>query len=59
MPPVSDRILRFPRSDEAGAFVLVHVSCTGPAPLDLKLTATEGESPYVSLGGLLQNEVWT
>ncbi|KAJ5431930.1 hypothetical protein N7445_008428 [Penicillium cf. griseofulvum] len=50
MPPVStDRILRFPRSDEAGAFVLVHVSYTGPAPLDLRLTATEGESPYVSL----------
>ncbi|KAJ5383327.1 hypothetical protein N7517_001238 [Penicillium concentricum] len=48
-PPVStDRILRFPRSDETGAFVLVHVSCTGPAPLDLSLTATEGESPYVS-----------
>ncbi|OQE22009.1 hypothetical protein PENFLA_c013G01589 [Penicillium flavigenum] len=49
--PVSTepRILRFPRSDETGAFVLVHVSCTGPAPLDLSLTATEGESPYVSL----------
>ncbi|KZN91391.1 hypothetical protein EN45_015250 [Penicillium chrysogenum] len=50
--PVSTepRILRFPRSDETGAFVLVHVWCTGPAPLDLSLTATEGESPYVSLG---------
>ncbi|KAJ5840029.1 uncharacterized protein N7525_005217 [Penicillium rubens] len=49
--PVSTepRILRFPRSDETGAFVLVHVWCTGPAPLDLSLTATEGESPYVSL----------
>ncbi|KAJ5603547.1 hypothetical protein N7537_006503 [Penicillium hordei] len=48
--PVSTdpRILRFPRSDETGSFVLVHVSCTGPAPLDLALTATEGESPYIS-----------
>lgn len=57
--PVSTdpRILRFPRSDETGSFVLVHVSCTGPAPLDLTLTATEGESPYVSTGGSSQNEV--
>ena len=61
MPPsvsTDPRILRFPRSDETGSFVLVHVSCTGPAPLDLRLTATEGESPYVSLGGSSQNEVW-
>ncbi|KAJ5794435.1 hypothetical protein N7457_001034 [Penicillium paradoxum] len=43
------RVLRFPRSDEIGAFVLVHVSRTSPAPLDLTLTATEGESPYISL----------
>ncbi|QQK42762.1 DNA double-strand break repair and VJ recombination XRCC4 [Penicillium digitatum] len=47
--PTDPRILRFPRSDETGSFVLVHVSCTGPAPLDLSLMATEGESPYVSL----------
>ncbi|KAJ5836135.1 hypothetical protein N7447_002161 [Penicillium robsamsonii] len=47
-PISTDRILRFPRSDETGGFVLVHVSCTSPAPLDLRLTATEGESPYVS-----------
>ncbi|KAJ5145625.1 uncharacterized protein N7515_000189 [Penicillium bovifimosum] len=43
------RVLRFPRSDETDYFVLIHVSCTGPAPLDLTLTATEGESPYISL----------
>ncbi|CDM35586.1 hypothetical protein DTO013E5_9834 [Penicillium roqueforti] len=51
LSPVSTdpRVLRFPRSDETGSFVLVHVSCTGPARLDLSLTATEGESPYVSL----------
>ncbi|CAI7620747.1 unnamed protein product [Penicillium glandicola] len=47
--PTDPRILRFPRSDETGAFVLVHVSYIGPAPLDLSLMATEGESPYVSL----------
>ncbi|CAG8939156.1 unnamed protein product [Penicillium salamii] len=42
------RVLRFERSDEPG-FVLVQVSRNGPAPLDLTLTATEGEAPYVSL----------
>ncbi|KAJ5576350.1 hypothetical protein N7535_003276 [Penicillium sp. DV-2018c] len=49
--PVSTepRVLRFPRSDETDSFVLIHVSRTGPAPLDLTLTATEGESPYISL----------
>lgn len=47
----ADRVVRFERSDETGAFVLVHVSHQGPALLDLTLTATEGESPYVSLGG--------
>ena len=49
--PGSTRVLRFERSDENEAFVLIQVSHTGPAPLDLTLTATEGESPYVSLGG--------
>ncbi|KAJ6001767.1 hypothetical protein N7522_006994 [Penicillium canescens] len=44
-----DRVLRFPRSDEAGAFVLIHVSQNSSAPFDLTLTATEGESPYISL----------
>lgn len=46
----SPRVLRIQRSDEPEAFVLVHVSHTGPAPLDLMLTATEGESPYISFG---------
>jgi hypothetical protein len=49
--PNPTRVLRFERSDEADAFVLIQVSYNGPAPLDLTLTATEGESPYVSLGG--------
>ncbi|KAJ5343356.1 DNA double-strand break repair and VJ recombination XRCC4 [Penicillium brevicompactum] len=44
-----ERVLRFERSDETGAFVLIHVSHQGPALLDLTLTATEGESPYVSV----------
>jgi hypothetical protein len=55
--PLPDRILRFPRSDEAGAFVLIHVSQNSSAPFDLTLTATEGESPYTSLGGSLSMEV--
>jgi hypothetical protein len=49
--PDPKRVLRFERSDETEAFVLIQVSHNGPAPLDLTLTATEGESPYVSLGG--------
>ncbi|KAJ5345532.1 hypothetical protein N7452_003536 [Penicillium brevicompactum] len=44
-----ERVLRFERSDETGAFVLIHVSHQGPALLDLTLTATEGESLYVSV----------
>ncbi|KAJ5191191.1 uncharacterized protein N7498_010176 [Penicillium cinerascens] len=42
------RILRISRSDSQDAFVLVHVVNTGPAALDLTLTATEGECPYVA-----------
>jgi hypothetical protein len=55
--PLPDRVLRFPRSDEAGAFVLIHVSQNSSAPFDLTLTATEGESPYISLCGSLSMEV--
>ncbi|KAL1967238.1 hypothetical protein VTN77DRAFT_3284 [Rasamsonia byssochlamydoides] len=40
-------VLRIPRSDDPTTFVLVHVSRSGKAALDLKLVATEGESPYV------------
>ena len=43
-----EHILRIPRSDSEGDFVLVNVSSNGPGPLDLKLLATEGESPYVA-----------
>ena len=43
----SDHVLRIPRSDNDGDFVLVNVtSSAGPSELDLRLLATEGESPY-------------
>ncbi|KAJ5556922.1 hypothetical protein N7494_000837 [Penicillium frequentans] len=42
------RVLRFARSDEQNEFILLHVVKLGPAPLDLTLTATEGESPYTA-----------
>lgn len=41
-------ILRIPRSDQEGEYVLVNVTSNGPAPLDLRLLATEGLSPYIS-----------
>lgn len=41
------RILQIPRSDEPNAYVLVHVTRSGTATLDLQLVATEGEDPYV------------
>lgn len=40
-------ILRVPRSDNGGGFVLVNVVSHGASPLDLKLLATEGDNPYV------------
>lgn len=40
-------VVRIPRSDNANEFVLVHISSSGKAALDLKLIATEGENPYV------------
>ncbi|KAJ5698258.1 hypothetical protein N7462_000263 [Penicillium macrosclerotiorum] len=42
------RVLQVARSDEPDSFVLLHVFHTGPATLDLTLTATEGESPYIT-----------
>lgn len=44
------RVLRIARSEDTDAFVLIHVVHTGPAFLDLTLTATEGECPYTALG---------
>lgn len=42
----SEQILRFSRDDQEGGYVLVNVTSEGPSALDLKLLATEGESPY-------------
>ncbi|KLJ07626.1 hypothetical protein EMPG_16905 [Blastomyces silverae] len=41
-----ETILRIPRSDSPGDFVLVKVTRPGSSELDLKLVATEGEAPY-------------
>ena len=46
----SERLLRIPRSDQAGAFVLVNVKRAGKPDLDLELVATEGDAPYVLSG---------
>jgi hypothetical protein len=40
-------VLRLPRTDVDGDFVLVNVLQSGPDPLDLKLIATDGEAPFV------------
>lgn len=48
------RVLRIARSDLKDAFVLVHVVNNGPDTLDLALTATEGECPYVASGKLVK-----
>ncbi|KAJ5929403.1 hypothetical protein N7454_007251 [Penicillium verhagenii] len=40
------RVLRFARSDEPHEFVLLHVVKLRSAPLELALTATEGNCPY-------------
>ncbi|KAL9044371.1 MAG: hypothetical protein Q9214_002485 [Letrouitia sp. 1 TL-2023] len=45
----SEKVLRVPRSDSPGDFIILHVSSHGPSPLDLKLLATEGAEPYVKI----------
>ena len=47
MPPKDSWVLRIPRSDDPQGFVLVNVTPSGKASLDLQLIATEGENPYV------------
>lgn len=44
----TEHILRVPRSDSEGDFVLINVASNGKSPLDLKLLATEGECPYIT-----------
>ncbi|KAL2265555.1 hypothetical protein VTJ83DRAFT_6655 [Remersonia thermophila] len=40
-------IIRIPRTDEEGSFILGEVAPSGSKPLNVKLVATEGEAPYV------------
>ncbi|KAG6033478.1 hypothetical protein E4U41_006902 [Claviceps citrina] len=42
----SQKVLKFPRTDQDSSFVLVHVAPRGSKPLDLKLVGTEGSAPY-------------
>ena len=42
----TERVLRIPRADKEGDSILLNIASGGPSPLDLKLTATEGENPY-------------
>ncbi|KAF6842936.1 mitotic apparatus protein p62-like protein [Colletotrichum musicola] len=42
----SGRVLRFPRSDKDGAFVIVQTTPTRSKALDVKLVATDGVEPY-------------
>ncbi|KAK2749207.1 hypothetical protein FQN57_006822 [Myotisia sp. PD_48] len=44
---VDESILRIPRSDSSGDFILIKASRSGTSKLDLDLVGTEGESPYV------------
>ena len=48
----AEHVLCIPRSDSDGEHILVNVSSSGPKPLDLKIEATEGESPYVATSEL-------
>ncbi|MCJ1433861.1 hypothetical protein MMC27_003226 [Xylographa pallens] len=43
----SDHVLRIPRGDIQGEYVIINVSSNGPALLDLKLIGTEGTTPYL------------
>ncbi|KAL1841412.1 hypothetical protein VTJ49DRAFT_7089 [Mycothermus thermophilus] len=40
-------IIRIPRTDKEGSFILGEVTQSGSKPLNVKLVATEGEAPYV------------
>ncbi|KAL8693086.1 MAG: hypothetical protein Q9218_002010 [Villophora microphyllina] len=43
----SDNVLRIPRGDNPGDYILLNTSSNGSLPLDLKLLATEGSQPYL------------
>lgn len=51
--PQSPRVLRIPRSDEQESYVLLQVSRSRSAALDLDIAATEGENPYTGFGVFL------
>lgn len=54
-----EHILFLPRSDsDEEAYVLVNVSSGGPSPLDLRLLATEGDSPYISSSTFAPDMSW-
>ncbi|OGM43588.1 hypothetical protein ABOM_007137 [Aspergillus bombycis] len=44
---LSPRVLRLPRADDPESYILVHVARTGSSLVDLNVTATEGENPYI------------
>ncbi|OAA64413.1 DNA double-strand break repair and VJ recombination protein [Niveomyces insectorum RCEF 264] len=48
MPDEASHVLKIPRSDEEGSFILARVSPSGPAsrPFNAKVVATEGVAPY-------------
>ncbi|KAL2017807.1 hypothetical protein VTK56DRAFT_1670 [Thermocarpiscus australiensis] len=43
----ASHIIRVPRTDEEGTYVLGEVTPSGSKPLNVKFVATEGEEPYV------------
>lgn len=52
---MSEHILRIPRSDSEGDYVLIQVKSRSSSALDLKFVATEGEAPYV--GSLKSSQI--
>lgn len=45
----SEHVLRLPRTDSPGDYILLNTSSHGSNPLDLRLLATEGTEPYVKI----------
>ncbi|KAL8921106.1 MAG: hypothetical protein Q9208_005859 [Pyrenodesmia sp. 3 TL-2023] len=43
----SEHVLRIPRTDSPGDYILLNTTPSGSSPLDLQLLATEGSEPYV------------
>ncbi|KAI4239548.1 MAG: hypothetical protein L6R40_005493 [Gallowayella cf. fulva] len=43
----SEHVLRLPRTDSPGDYILLNASSNGASPLDFQLLATEGTEPYV------------